>query len=100
MNPPAMFASFSTTKTLAHVLQLPESDVLPCPGMIPKSFILGYRELYHRKLGEACERQEKKAVMSDSIDDIQERMLVAMPAASASAILEGTASTNNCSVIV
>ena len=29
MNPPAMFASFSATKALAHVVRLPLSDVRP-----------------------------------------------------------------------
>jgi len=46
MNPPAMFSTFSETKTLAHVLQRPGSDVHPCTGIIPKTFALGYKDLY------------------------------------------------------
>jgi hypothetical protein len=49
MNPPAMFLSFSATKALAHVLRLPGSYVCPCTGIIPKTFALGYKDLYMRK---------------------------------------------------
>ncbi len=67
MNPPAVFASFSATKALAHAVRLPLSDVRPCLGVIPKSFLLAYTDLYNRKLEEA-----KKKSMTDSIDNIQE----------------------------
>jgi len=56
MNTPAMFAAFSTTKALAHVLRLPGSDVRPCTGIIPETFALGYKDLYKRKMetGRSC----------------------------------------------
>jgi hypothetical protein len=77
MNPPAMFA-LNATKALAYVLQLPENGIHPCQGIIPESYLLSYRDLYHRHLMEGCVHQMKKSVMSDGIDNIQERMSVAM----------------------
>ncbi len=73
MTPPAMFASFSATKALAHVVWLPLSDVRPCLGVIPESFLLAHTDLYNRKLEEANSRANKKKSMTDSIDNIQER---------------------------
>jgi hypothetical protein len=83
MNPPAMFASFSTTKALAHVLRLLGSDVCPCTGIITKTFALGYKDLYRRKMdvGRSCSNDKNS--MADSIDNIQERTSGAMSAASA-----------------
>ncbi len=50
MTPPAMFLSFSATKALAHMLRLPGSDVRPCIGIIPETVMLGYKDLYSRKM--------------------------------------------------
>jgi hypothetical protein len=83
INPPAMFASFSTTKALAHVLRLPGSDVRLCTGIITKTFALGYKDLYRRKMDVSRSRSNNKNSMEDSIDNIQERMSGAMSAASA-----------------
>jgi hypothetical protein len=46
MKPPAMFALFSATKALAHVLRLLGSNVRPCMGIITETFVLGYKDLY------------------------------------------------------
>ena len=83
MNPPAMFASFSATKALAHVLRLPGSDVRPCTGIITKTFALGYKDLYRRKMDVGRSRSNNKNSMADSIDNIQERTSGAMSAVSA-----------------
>ncbi len=80
MNPPTMFA-LNATKALDHVLQLPVNNVHPCQGIIPKSYLFSYRDLYHRHLMESCVHQMKKSVMSDDMDNIQERMSVAILAA-------------------
>ena len=45
MIPPAMFSSFSATKALAHVLQLPGNNVRPCTGIILKTFALGQAQV-------------------------------------------------------
>ena len=66
MNPPAMFSTFSTTKALAHVLWLPGSDVHPCTGIIPKTFMLGYKDLYTRKMEAGCSRSNNKNSMTDT----------------------------------
>ena len=83
MNPPAMFSSFSATKALAHVLRLPGSDVRPCSGIIPESFMLGYKDLHSRKMEAGRSRSGNKSSISDSIENIQERTAGAMLAASA-----------------
>jgi hypothetical protein len=94
MIPPAMFASFSATKALAHVLRLPGSNVLPCPGIIPETFALGYKDLYKRKMEDGCFRSNKKNAITDSIDNIQERTPGAMLAASARSSAMSTVNTN------
>jgi hypothetical protein len=71
----------NATKALAHVLRLPGNDILPCQGIIPKSYLLSYRDLYHRYLKESCVHQKKKSVMTDGIENIQEMLSVAMLAA-------------------
>jgi hypothetical protein len=73
MNPPAIFLTFSATKALAHVLRLPGSDVRPCTGIIPKTFMLGYKDLYSRKMEAIRSRSNNKNTMTDSIENIQER---------------------------
>ena len=83
MNPPAMFSTFSATKALAHVLRLPGSDVRPCTGIILETFALGYKDLHARKMEAGCSRSNKKYSMTDSIENIQERMAGAMLVASA-----------------
>ena len=88
MNPPAMFAAFSATKALAHVLQLPGSDVRPCKGIIPETFMLGYKDLYSRKMEAGRSRSGNKSSISDSIENIQERTAGAMSAASTGIRLE------------
>ncbi len=82
MNPLAMF-TLNATKALVHVLWLTENDIHPCLGIIRKSCLLSYRDLYCRHLTESCAHQKKKSVMSDGIDNIQERMSIAMSVASA-----------------
>ena len=83
MTPPAIFSSFSATKALAHVLRLPGSDVRPCIGIIPETVMLGYKDLYSRKMEAVCSRLANKSSISDSIENIQERTAGAMSAASA-----------------
>ena len=78
MTPPAMFSSFSATKALAHVLRLPGSDVRPCTGIIPESVMLGYKDLYSRKMESSRSRSGNKSSISDSIENIQERTAGAM----------------------
>ena len=78
-----MFASFSATKPLAHVLRLPGSDVRHCPGIISKTFALGYKDLHTRKMEAGRSRSNKKYSMTDSIENIQERTAGAMLVASA-----------------
>ena len=69
----------STTKALAHVLRLLGSNIHHCPGTIFKFYTLGYRDHYHRqRLSDGLLCQQKKAVVSDSIDNIQERMSIVM----------------------
>jgi hypothetical protein len=85
MTPPAMFSSFSATKALAHVLRLPGSDVRPCTGIIPETVMLGYKELYSRKMESSRSRSGNKSSISDSIENIQERTAGAMSAARGSA---------------
>jgi hypothetical protein len=96
MNPPAMFASFSATKALAHVLWLPGSNVRPCMGIITETFALGYKDLYRRKMDVGCSRSNNKNSMADSIDNIQERTSGAMSAASAKSGAMSGASAGVC----
>jgi hypothetical protein len=70
MNPPAIFLTFSATKALAHVLWLPGSDVRPCTGIIPETFMLEYKDLYSRKMEAICSRSNNKNTMTDSIENI------------------------------
>ena len=65
------------------VLRLPGSDVCPCTGMIPKTVVLGYKDLHARKMEAGCSRSSKKYSMTDSIQNIQERTAGAMSVASA-----------------
>ena len=96
MNPPAMFASFSATKALAHVLRLPGSDVRPCTGIITKTFVLGYKDLYRRKMDVSHSCSNNKNSMAESIDNIQERTSGAMSAASAKSGAMSAASAGIC----
>ncbi len=68
MNPPAMFSSFSATKALANVLWLPGSDVRPCSGVIPETFMLGYKDHYSRKMEAGRSHSGNKSSISDSIE--------------------------------
>jgi hypothetical protein len=70
MNPLAMFLTFSATKALAHVLRLPGSDVHPCTGIIPETFMLGYKDLYTRKMKAVRSCSDNKNSMTDSIENI------------------------------
>ena len=92
MTPPAMFSSFSATKALAHVLRLPGSDVRPCSGIIPESFMLGYKDLYLRKMEAGRSRSGNKSSISDSIENIQERTAGAMSAARSAGVRLAAAS--------
>ena len=92
MNPPAMFSSFSATKALAHVLRLPGSDVRPCTGIIPESVMLGYKDLYSRKMESSRSRSGNKSSISDSIENIQERTAGAMSAARSAGVRLAAAS--------
>ena len=101
MNPPAMFSTFSATKALAHVLELPGSNFRPCTGIIPKTFALGYKDLYTRKMEANRSRSNNKNSMVDSIENIQERTAVAMSVASAGICLAAaSASASKRSVLV
>ena len=70
-------------KSISYVLRLPGSDVRPCTGIITKTFALGYKDLYRRKMDVSRSRSNNKNSMADSIDNIQERTSGAMSAASA-----------------
>ncbi len=96
MNPPAMFASISATKALAHVLRLPGSDVRPCTGIITKTFALGYKDLYRRKMDISRSHSNNKNSMADSIDNIQERTSGAMSVVSAKSGAISAASAGVC----
>ncbi len=96
MNPPAMFALFSATKSLAHVLWLPGSDVHPWTGIITKTFALWYKDLYRRKMNVDRSHSNNKNSMADSIDNIQERMSGEMSAASAKSGAMSAASACVC----
>jgi hypothetical protein len=101
MNPPAMFLTFSTTKALAHVLRLPGSDVHPCTGIITETFMLGYKDLYTRKMEAGCFLINNKNSMTDSIENIQERTACAMWAAGAGILLaSASASASKHGVLV
>ena len=101
MNPLAMFLTFSATKALAHVLRLPGSDVHPCTGIIPKTFMLGYKDLYTRKMEAGCSRSNNKNSMTDSIENIQEKTAGAMCAAGAGILLaSANASASKHGVLV
>ena len=107
MNTPAMFAAFSATKALAHVLRLPGSDVPPCTGIIPETFALGYKDLYKRKMetGRSC--SNNKTLLQIPL----KRMAGAMLAASAKSgamwatsagvrLVAASESANKCGVLV
>jgi len=98
MNPPAMCLTFSATKALAHVLRLPGSDVSPCTGIIPETFMLGYKDLYLRKMLVIRSRSNNKNSMTDSIENIQERTAGAVSAASAG--IHASASASKCFLLV
>lgn len=101
MTPPAMFSSFSATKALAHVLRLPGSDVRPCTGIIPETVMLGYKDLYSRKMESSRSRSGNKSSISDSIENIQERTAGAMWAAGAGILLaSASASASKHGVLV
>ena len=105
MNPPAMFVSFSTTKALAHVMQLPGSDVRPCTGIIPETFALGYKDLHSRKMEAGRSRSNKKYFTTDSIENIQERTAGAMsvvsaPSAGVHLVATSERSASKCGVLV
>ena len=101
MNPPAMFSSFSATKALAHVLRLPGSDVRPCTGIITKTVMNGYKDIYKRKMESSRTRSDNRKSMTDSIENIQERTAGSMLAASAGARLAAaSASTSKRGVLV
>jgi len=89
MNPPAMFLTFSATKALAlaYVLRLPGSDVCPCTGIIPKTFMHGYKDLYTRKMEFGRSRSDNRNSVTDSIENIQERPPGAILVASAGVCL-------------
>ncbi len=95
-NPLATFASFSATKALAHVLRLLGSDGCHCTGIITKTFALGYKDLYRRKMDVSRSHSNNKYSMADSIDNIQERMSGAMLAASANSGAMLAASAGVC----
>jgi len=101
MNPLAMFSTFSATKALAHVLRLPGSDVRPCTGIIPETFMHGYKDHYTRKMESGHSHLDIQNSMTDSIENIQERTSGAMLAASAGIHLAAaSASTSKRDVLV
>ena len=90
---PGNVLSFSATKALAHVLRLPGSDV-PCTGIIPETFALGYKDLYTRKMeaGRSC--SDNKNSMTDSIENIQERTAGAIMSAASAGVRLAAASAS------
>ena len=56
--------SYRATQALVHlVLWLLWSDVRSCPGIIYKSYTLGYSDLYHRRLSDwTCASIEKAVI--------------------------------------
>jgi hypothetical protein len=101
MNPPAMFSTFSATKALAHVLRLPGSDVSPCTGIITETVMNGYKDLYKKKMESGRSRSDNRNSMTDSIENIQERMAGSMSAVSAGVRLAAASeSTSKRGVLV
>jgi len=94
MIPQTIFSSFSATKALAHVLQLPGNDVRPCSGIIPETFALGYKDLYTRKIEAGCSRSDNKNSMTDSIENIQERTAGAIMTAVSAGVCLAAASAS------
>jgi hypothetical protein len=92
MTPPAMFSTFSATKALAHVLQLPGSDVRPCTGIITETVMNGYKDLYKRKMESGRSRPGNKSSISDSTENIQERTAGAMSASAGIRLAAASAS--------
>ena len=89
---PGNFSTISATKALAHVLRLPGSDVRPCTGIIPESVMLGYKDLYSRKMESSRSHSGNKSSISDSIENIQERTAGAMSAARSAGVRLAAAS--------
>jgi len=82
-SPGNVFVIQRNKSALAHVLWLPGSDVCPCTGIIPETFMLGYKDLYSRKMEAGHSHSGNKSSISDSIENIQERTAGAKSAASA-----------------
>ena len=101
MNSPAMISTFSATKALAHVLRLPGNDVRPCTGIIPETFMRGYKDRYTRKVESGRSHSDIRNSMTDSIESIQERTAGAMLAASAGIrLVAASASASKHGVLV
>jgi hypothetical protein len=100
MNPPAMFSTFSATKALAHVLRLPGSDVRPCKGIIPETFMRGYKDRYTRKVESGRSHSDIRNSMTDSIENIKERTSGAMLAASAGVHLAAASASTSKHVVL
>ena len=59
----------NATKALAHLLRRPFNDIRPCSGTMRQ-----FERLYEERAGVKDQRAMKKSVVSDIIDDSQERV--------------------------
>ncbi len=89
-----MYDSPSNVFVIQHNKSLPGNDVRPCTGIIPKTFALGYKDLYTRKMeaGRSC--SDNKNSMTDSIENIQERTAGAIMSAVSAGVCLAAASAN------
>jgi hypothetical protein len=69
-----MFKTAHVTKALAHVLSLPRYDICACKGNISESYMISYRDLYQRTTLANKEGNSMTGDMTDSINEIQDRM--------------------------
>ena len=64
----------NATKALAHLTRRPYNDIRPCSGTIPPATMRQFERLYEERAGVKDQRAMKKSVVSDIIDDSQERV--------------------------
>jgi hypothetical protein len=69
-----MFKTAHATKVLAHVLSLPRCNIHACKGDISKLYMILYRDLYQRTMLANEERNSTTGDMTDSINEMQDRM--------------------------
>ena len=64
----------NATKALAHLTRRPNSDIRLCWGTIPPATMRQFERLYEERAGIKDQRALKKNIVSDIIDDSQERV--------------------------